>query len=82
MDISYFFKKCSVKINTPLNQISLSKFSNDTLRLIENSCLKVVIARMNAMFFYKGNIQKIKLESQRNANGMMLILCMGFIAQK
>ena len=78
MDIRNFFKKSSVE-----NQASLSMLSKDTMRLIENSCLKVVITRKSSNVLLQGKtFKEIKLEPQRNANGMMIILCMGFIEQR
>ena len=50
--------------------------SKDLLRLIENICLKAVATRKsgNVLLQWK-TFKEIKLEPQRNANGMMIILC-------
>ena len=88
MDLRNFFKKCFVEnqhsIQSKKCEYIVEPYAEvDREQLSESSNNK----KVQQCFFpgiRKNNFQKnkIKLEPQRNVNGRMIILCMGFIAQK
>ena len=82
MDICNFFKKSSVENQ---NSIESSKLEHVVERYdeVDREQLSGSSNSKSSNVLLQGKtFKEIKLEPQRNANGMMIILCMGFIKQR